>query len=324
MRIDRHDLCKKRMMQMTQDERSSLAKKAAEVRWLNDLKIPKATHTGELIIGDIVIPCAVLDNNKRVVTEHGICNALGSRSGSGKAKARLNKKNGVRDELPQFLSPNSLKPFVLNNLESGPLSKIIYKHGKRHVVAYDAGIIPFVCDIWLQARDAGVLMESQYPKAKRAEILIRGLAKIGIVALIDEATGFQEDRDRSDLHKLLSVYLAEERLEWAKQFPDEFYKQIYRLKGWLYPGNQNRTPLVGKITNDIVYKKLPEGVIEELQTLNPVMKSTQRRIHKHHQFLSIDIGQKDLREHLLQLIALMRVSQDWNSFEENMKVGLTN
>ncbi len=47
-------------------------------------KLPKATHTGKLKIGDIVIPCAVLDNGVRILSEHGITTAFGSRSGASK------------------------------------------------------------------------------------------------------------------------------------------------------------------------------------------------------------------------------------------------
>ena len=98
-----------------------------------------------------------------------------------------------------------------------------------------------------------------------ADSLIRGLARVGIIALIDEATGYQYDRDRYDLERFLAVYLSEERLKWAKTFPDEFYKRIYDLKNWPFPGGTKRTPLIGKITNTIVYEKLPPGVLEKLK-----------------------------------------------------------
>jgi hypothetical protein len=153
---------------------------------------------------------------------------------------------------------------------------------------------------------------------------MRALAHVGIVALVDEATGYQAERDRDELHKILSAYLSNERLKWAKRFPDEFYKQIYRLKKWKWPNRGKRTPLVGKITNTIVYDKLPPGVIEELQTRNPTKEGTGRRKWKHHQFLSEDIGQPDLRDHLMQLIALMRISPDWRTFESHLKLAFPN
>jgi ABC-type iron transport system FetAB ATPase subunit len=118
------------------------------------------------------------------------------------------------------------------------------------------------CQAILDARDAGALKTDQEQRyAQYSEFLIRAFAKIDIIALVDEATGYQEERERNELHKLLAKYLAEERLMWAKMFPDEFYSQIYRLKRWPYPAGTNRTPFIGKITNQIVYEKLPPGVL---------------------------------------------------------------
>ena len=141
---------------------------------------------------------------------------------------------------------------------------------------------------------------------------------MGIVALVDEATGYQEQRE-DELHQLLAIYLSEEKLAWAKRFPNEFYKQIYRLKNWAWPTGRAKTPFVGKITNKVVYDRLPEGVLEELRKRNPTEPGTGRRCWKHHQFLSEDIGQPDLRDHLLQLIAVMRASRDWKTFERNFE-----
>ena len=151
-------------------------------------------------------------------------------------------------------------------------------------------------------------------------MLVRALAKVGIVALVDEATGFQVDRDRDELHRLLAVYLAEERLAWAKRFPDEFYRQIYRLKGWSWPVGKAKTPLLGHITNNIVYERLPPGVLIKLQEINPTLEETKRRRWKHHQFLSEDVGQPDLRDHILQLLPLMRVSKNWEAFKRNLEI----
>ncbi|MQU69082.1 P63C domain-containing protein [Sinorhizobium meliloti] len=279
-------------------------------------KLPKATHKGILKIGDAEIPCAVLPDGKRVISEHGITQALGSRSGASKRLKKAAEGHGA--PLPIFIAPSQLKPFISNELMSGPLSPIQYKDGRKTVQAYDATVLPLVCDVWLKAREAGALQTQQLIRAQQAEILMRGLAHVGIVALVDEATGFQAERERDALHRLLEAYLSEERLAWAKRFPDEFYKQIYRLKGWKWSSGKARTPFIGKITNNIVYELLPAGVLEELKVRNPTKPGSGYRQWKHHQFLSEDIGQPDLRDHLLQLIAIMKVSRTWDAFERNL------
>lgn len=311
---------KARAEKLPKDTRSAIASAAAKARWTKESatgELPKATHQGELTIGDIVIPCAVLEDGRRVVSEHGVTTALGSRSGASKRIKKSAEDEGL--SLPIFLAPSQLKDHITNELLEGPLQPVVYKNGRRRVIGYNAEVLPAACDIWLRAREAGTLQKQQLTRAQNAEILMRGLAKVGIVALIDEATGYQYERDRNELHNLLAVYLSEERLAWAKRFPDEFYRQIYRLKKWPWPNGVKRTPLLGKITNKIVYERLPHGVLKELQNKNPIKQETGKRKWKHHQFLSEDIGQPDLRDHLLQLIAIMRISSTWHTFESHLK-----
>ncbi len=304
---------------MTQDQRKERAQVAAAARWQPVGEgIPKATHRGELKIDGTVIPCAVLDNGKRVLSEFGITMALlGSRSGASKRLKKTHEEAGA--PMPIFLAPNILKDFIDEDLRNGPFSQITYVDGKRTVNGYDANLLPAVCDVWLRARSAGALQKQQLEKAQKAEMLMRGLAKVGIIALVDEATGYQANRDRDELQRFLALYLSEERLKWAKMFPDEYYKQLFRLWGWNYsPLSVKRPRLVGRLTNQLVYEKLPANALEELRRLNPVKnKKTGRREAAHFQHLSSDIGQTDLRDHLLQLIAIMRVSANKAAFQKN-------
>src|SRR6266700_2442847 len=74
--------------------------------------------------------------------------------------------------------------------------------------------ISHACDVWLKAREAGALQTQQLDKAQKAEMLMRGLAHIGIIALVDEATGYQEIRDRLALQAILDAYLRKELAAW--------------------------------------------------------------------------------------------------------------
>ena len=94
---------------------------------------------------------------------------------------------------------------------------------------------------------------------------MRGLAMVGIVALVDEATSYQKIRDRKALNRILDKYLLAEHAKWAKRFPDEFYMEIFRLRRWQWQGMKvNRPSVVGKYTNDFVWDRLAPGVREEL------------------------------------------------------------
>jgi hypothetical protein len=80
-----------------------------------------------------------------------------------------------------------------------------------------------LCRFFLKAREFGLLHSREgIAYAQAAESLIVSIAKVGVAAIIDEATGFQHDRDRDALQKLLDRYLRKEYAAWAKRFPGEF------------------------------------------------------------------------------------------------------
>lgn len=278
--------------------------------------LPKATHKGKLSIGDKVLDCAVLDNEKRVFSERAVAKALGSKRG-GSHWRRKKEQEGA--SLPVYLSAKNLVGFIDEDLKKALLEPIEYESGRGGGLigfGVEATVLPQICEVYLKARDAKALLPSQEHIAAQADILVRSFAKVGIIALIDEATGYQQQREKNELSKLLAIYLAEERLKWAKRFPDVFYKEIYRLNNWPWPPVHfsKRPGIVGQYTNDIVYERLPVGVIDKLKELNPIDVVSKRRRFRHHQFLSEDIGQQDLQKHLLQVITLMKASTSWKGF----------
>lgn len=276
-------------------------------------KIVGAILQGELIIGDLVIPCAVLKDGTRVLTQKGFSRALG----------RVKYSSKVVTKLPPFLSANNLKPFISEELQevTTPIKfKSISGGGyKGYSYGYNASLLPAVCDIYLQARKAGVLLKNQLHYADQCEILVRGLAETGIVGLVDEATGYQHIRDHDALQKILELFISKELMKWQKRFPDEYYEQIFRLKRWQYKGRGFNPPqLVGRYTNDIVYDRLAPGVLEELESKNPKDEKG-KRLHKHHQWLTEDIGHPALRDHLSGIIALMRAAPNWTNFKRMLE-----
>lgn len=304
---------KKRAEILSEKQRKKIASIAAKTRWAEDANLPKAEYRGEIAIGSLRIPCAVLSNGKRVVSENGITNALlGSRSGASKRLKKASEADG--EHLPLFLAPGQLKPFITNELINGPLKQIAYRDGRKKVIGYGAEILPVVCDVWLKAREAGQLLPQQKQKALKAEILMRGLAHIGVIALVDEATGYQNYRDRQALQKILEEFIAKELQPWVKTFPDDYYENLFRLKAWTYkPLDTSRPGVVGKYTNNLIYERLAPGVLQELQKLTPKNESGRRR-HKYFQKLTPEKGHPKLKEHISNIIVLMKVNDDWHTF----------
>jgi P63C domain len=294
-----------RAQRLTSEQRREIAQKAASKQW----GIPEAIFEGELNIGGIVIPCAVLEDGTRVLTQEGFLFAIGRAR-----KAKAGQGASVDNRIP-FLAAKNLLPYISDELREST-TPIIFKpiRGGR-AFGYSALLLPEVCNVYLAANDANALTSSQQHIVKRCEILVRGLATVGIIALVDEATGYQNVRARKALEKILETYISDQLLKWAKTFPDDFYKEMFRLRGWNYSllGFDKRPKVVGKYTNDIVYARLAPFVLEELERLNPPDTKGRRR-HKHFQWLTQDIGHPALKDHIVGVITLMKASPNWRMF----------
>lgn len=289
--------------------------KLAEIE-ANSLDLPIAEYTGELQIGDKTLSCAVLDDGRRILSERSVSSALGSgRSGSHWVRVKDSSEDDYR---PVFISAGNLNPFVPRSLALQMAQPIKYRtaHGsKASANGVDATLLPEICEVWLAARRTGALKPSQSHIARSAEILQSGLAKVGIVALVDEATGYQEVRRRDELSRILALYISPELLPWTKRFPDEFYRELFRLRGWSYdPLSVKRPVLVGKLTNLLIYKQLPQGVLDELKQRNPIDADGHRK-HYHHQFLTEDVGDVHLERQIVAATTLMRISSSWQVFK---------
>lgn len=274
--------------------------------------LPKRMYSGTVNIAGHDLSCAVLDDKTRVLTSTAIFSAFG-RSRKGKSN------DGRLSNMPSFLDANNLKPYINNVFPNGIDMSVefVSKNGNIVYTGYNAEILPLICEVYLQAKDDNALTDSQKPLAEASEILVRALSKVGITALIDEATGYENDRKADELQQLLAMYISAELLPWTKVFEDDFYKEIYRLKGWEYNGHY-RNSYVGKITNFLVYNRLPKPVVEKLKELNPVIKSItgkNYRKHKLHQRLTREEGYIQLKELIASDMALMRAYDDWDTFE---------
>src|SRR5262249_45763036 len=136
-------------------------------------------------------------------------------------------------------------------------------------LGYEATVLADICDAVLEARKAHALTTKQEHIAVQCEILVRGFARVGIIALVDEATGYQADRARDSLAKILEAFVTKELRKWVKTFPAEFYQELFRLRGLPYNGSVKKPQYIGHLTNDLVYSRLAPGVLDELRKLTP-------------------------------------------------------
>lgn len=291
---------------LSPERRSDIARLGALAR--NADALPKATHEGPLRIGDLELPAAVLADGTRVLTSRAFLKALG----------RPWKGTYRHTRYPNFIDAKNLIPFVSSDIEE-VLEPVEFRNLRgQKVVGYRAELLPAVCEVYLAARAEGELLDTQKRVAQQAEILVRGLSRIGIIALVDEATGYQRSRAKDALARILEEFIAKELRPWVKTFPDDYYAEIFRLRGLEYMKDNVRRPqYFGYLTNDIVYKRLAPGVLEELKTVTPRRESGG---HKHQLFrrLTDNIGHPKLREHLSSVITVMKLSTDYKDFQSKL------
>lgn len=302
---------KARAEKLSKETRTEIASLAAQARWSKEgTQYPTAKYGSPdrpLKIGSMEIPCYVLDDGRRVITQAGMLLALEMSAGTA--------TKGGGDRLTNFVTTKSINPFVSSQLMEMIKNPVRFRGHGSLSYGYEATILAEICDAVLSSREAGELNHQQQHIAKQAEILVRAFAKVGIVALVDEATGYQESRNREALQEILQRFIAKELMEWVRTFPMEFYKQIFRLKGWNW--NDGRmSPIVGSIVNDLVYARLAPGVLDELKKRNPVEDG--HRKHKHFQHLTKEVGHPELTRHLYELIGMARAfsAGQWEQYYE--------
>lgn len=294
---------------LSPEDRSAIASKAAKAKQEKKGMLPTATHKGVLKIGDLKIPCFVLDDGRRVISGRGMTAAIGMK-GRGQGIARI---SGLK----------VLNSFENNNLVLAIQKPIEFIGGSPKVDessdGFEATVLQDLCETLLQARDADMLKsEAEKRYGQFADMLIRSFARVGIMALVDEATGFQSERPVDALEKYLQLLVSKELAAWVKKFPDEFYENIYKLKGWPWPGmGKNRYSVVGHYTRDLVFERLAPGLLPALESKAPKNEKGQRPT-KMHQWLTQDIGDPMLAQHMHTLVMFQRLAiangHGWNRF----------
>ncbi|MYD51306.1 MAG: hypothetical protein F4W93_07445 [Dehalococcoidia bacterium] len=274
------------------------------------LKVIAGEPDSPLVIGDIEIPCYVLEDETRVLSQRGFIGALAMSPGS-----RGKRTNGD-DQIAAFLRGNALAPHVHAETLAATRNPILFTppHGGRTAFGYSATLLTDICDVVLAAREAGALLPQQHHVAERCELLVRGLARVGIIGLVDEATGYERIREECALAKILEAFLDEELHPWTKTFDFSFYEQIFRLRGWGSASGVKRPRVIGHYTNDLVYERIAPGVLAELRERNPVLPQGWRK-NRHHQWFTPEFGHPKLLQHIEGVTALMRAAGSWESFK---------
>lgn len=295
---------------LSSEERREIAVKAAETRWArvrDQSRVPIAQTDGILTIGEIGLDVYVLDDRRRVINKKAMAKALQLKSEGGNAFLRTMSRKGVQSVIPPDLQDKIEKPIAFQglrgNLEDG----------------YEADVLIDVCDRLIEARNRNLLARSQIFLAMQAEIIVRSAAKIGIIALVDEATGYQ-DKTKDEYRTLFESFIQKEFRQWEKEFPDKFFEMIYRLYGLKRqkPDSNKHPQFFGHFIRKYIYYPIANSrgaILEQLDEKNPVVYDGGGRKRKLFQFLTDEIGMPAFRQHLWQVVGIGEASGDRIQFE---------
>lgn len=262
----------------------------------------KAEYYGVIKLGDIELSCFVTADGERFISGRSMTGAIGMK-GRGQGMGRIS-------------SNSTLKPFMNNALVMAIENPVeIFGKTPKPVHGHRAEILADLCDAILEARKANALITEQEKRyGQFAESLVRGFARVGIAALVDEATGYQVVREHDALQKILDKFLKDEARTWSKTFPDEFWEKLVRIKGYESYLAVKRPAFVGHWVNDIVYSRLAPGIKDKLKTINPRLPSGVRK-NKHHQHFTEDYGLPELKDHIKKVMVLIDASSNKKEFE---------
>lgn len=296
---------KARAESLTKEERSEQARRAVEARWEKAGRSAlRATHGSPdrpLRIGALEIPCYVLENGVRVLSGRGMQTALGLGQGHGAI-------------LKDFLATPSLKPFIPNDLAMAlvdPLRFVRPGRGGKVAVGFEATILADICDVILQARKAIKLTKRQIVIADQCEMLMRAFAKVGIIALVDEATGYQYDRPRRDLEEQLRRFLGEDLVRYVQGFPSDYFKHLCRLRGVELRSDMRLPSYFGNLTNDLVYRRIAPGLVQALKSRRLERGKSSNKLYW---WTSEDVGYPALQRHLGAVVTLLKINDDYKAF----------
>lgn len=304
---------KSRMNKLSPEERKQLAKAAAAARWsrvksLSTGDIPRAILWGDLQVGEKKLPCYHLEGNTRVLSLKGVVFSLIETDGG--QLAEYIKVKALRTFLPNDLVPaeNDIIPALIQ-FDTGGEGFTKYAWGLPAEKFID------LCDAYSRAAELkDNLTDRQLRIAINANAFLRACAKVGIIALVDEATGYQAERPIDELELKLKLFLAEEMRKWEKTFPDDLWAQFGRLTNW--KGNTHQRPKYwGKLVMELIYEYLDADVAQWLKDNAPKPRGGK----SYHRWLTEQYGLRRLIEHIWKVIGIANTCNTIDELRRRMQ-----
>lgn len=262
--------------------------------------LPVAKWMGIIELAQSQIDCYVLEDGRRVLSINGAVRALaGLETGHG----RLDKYIGI----------TALKPYIdVPAIMDGLIEFEIPGNNFGNARGLTTDQFEEIMGAFVAAMTEEVkFTRNQLQMAFRCALLLRGLAKTGLVALVDEATGYQHNRAENELQVRLKAYISSDLRVWSKTFNDEFWEQLGRLTGWK-DSLTNRPRYWGKLVIKFIYDTLPKEVADYLKSNRPPKGVMW------HQQLTENYGVRMLVTRCIEVTTLARTCQDMQELSEKV------
>lgn len=265
----------------------------------NESQTPFAKYFGELQLGGNSVDCYVLNSNERVISLRGTLKSIADVDGGG---------------LEDYIGIKGLKPYINSQLVLEETIEFSIPGVQYLGKGIKADTFLDICSAYVSALSSGDLTtERQQEIAIKCSILLASCAKIGLIALIDEATGYQFERKEDALQLKLKVFIADEMRGWEKTFPDELWEQFGRLTSW--KGHLHSRPKWwGKLVMELIYNALDSNVALYLKEHKPPPMYKRN----YHQWLSDNYGLKQLISHIYQIIGIAKTCETIKELQEKV------
>ena len=293
---------------LSAETRKDIARRAAAARWGGKALV--ATHKGNFQQEfGLDVECYVLNDDRKtaVISQTGMGVALGL-SSRGNAFPRFLSSRAMVSHLGADVREKIAKPLEFQWSLRGARPLVL------DVKGYDVTLLIDVCKAALAADSAGELAGNQKAIAAQARVIVNASAKSGIQNLVYALTGY--DPTKEEVVAAFKLFVREEAREYEKEFPDQLYKEWYRL--YQLPEPEKNKPWKFKhLTLNQVYWPLARSSGRILELTQAQRSKNSARHKKLHQFLS-DVGVKALRTHLGQLLGIAQVSRSRSEYERHV------
>lgn len=278
--------------------------------------VPVATHWGDLDIAGTAIPSYVLNTGDRVFSLKGV--VVGLIGTEGGQLAEYLKVRSLQPHLPKDLMPaeNGEIPalFKFDTTGEGIAKYALGIKVERFndlLRAYSSALVDHALSAYDSTKIA--LTARQMEIATRAVKFQQACSDVGLVALVDEATGYQYEREVDALQMKLKLYLESEMRKWNSTFPEQLWVEFGRLTNW--KGQLHHRPKYwGKLVMELIYGYLDPDVAKWLKENAPKPQKGQN----YHQWLTSQYGLKKLTEHTWLVIGMATQCHSMRELREKM------